>query len=133
MKVENVVKLLAGAAGACASFLFGGWSAALGTLFFFVAADYLTGIAAAGSKGELFSKAGMKGISKKVFIFLLVAVAHHVDLYLGAGSTFRDGTVVFFVANEALSILENAGRMGVPIPPKFAEMLQQLNGKGKSQ
>lgn len=131
--MENAVKLLAGAAGACASFLFGGWSAALGTLFFFVFADYLTGVFAAGSKGELSSKAGVKGISKKVFIFLLVAVAHHVDLYLGAGSTFRDGTVVFFVANEALSILENTGRMGVPVPPKFAEMIETLRGKGNGK
>lgn len=132
--MENGLKLVAGGAGAAASFLFGGWSAALGTLVFFVVADYVTGVVAAGGQGELSSKAGMKGISKKVFIFLLVAVAHHVDQYLGAGSTFRDGTVVFFVANEALSIIENAGRMGVPIPPKFEQMLEQLNkGKGNDK
>lgn len=130
--MENGLKLVAGGAGAAASFLFGGWSAALGTLVFFVVADYLTGVSAAGGQGELSSKAGMKGISKKVFIFLLVAVAHHVDLYLGAGSTFRDGTVVFFVANEALSIIENAGRMGVPIPPKFEQMIESLR-KGKNE
>lgn len=131
--MENIIKLAAAAGGAGASFLFGGWSAALGTLFFFVLSDYLSGVVASATNGELSSKAGLKGISKKVLIFVIVAVAHHTDQRLGTGTTFRDGFVTFFVANEALSIIENAGRMGIPLPPRFAEMIEQLKGKGEGK
>src|SRR4051812_31852438 len=117
--METTFKLIVAIGGAAASFLWGGWSTALQTLLLFVALDYLTGVAAAFKEGRLASHIGFQGITMKVGIFAIVAVAHQVDAMLGDGHIFRDGTVMFYIANEALSIIENAGRMGLPIPPKI--------------
>jgi len=126
---EMYLKVFVGAAGAVASFLWGGWSTALQTLLLFVALDYLTGFLAAGKEGKLSSRVGFQGIAMKVGIFAIVAVAHQVDTMLGDGHIFRDGTVMFYIANEALSIIENAGRMGLPIPPKIQQAVEILRGK----
>lgn len=121
--------VLVATAGGAASFLWGGWSAALGSLLFFVATDYVTGVVAAAKEGQLSSQVGVYGIARKVGVFAIVALAHMVDQQLGDGHMFRDGTVAFYLANEALSIIENAGRIGVPIPPKVKETIQVLRGK----
>jgi toxin secretion/phage lysis holin len=94
-----------------------------------VALDYLTGVATAFKEGKLASRIGFQGITMKVGIFAIVAVAHQVDAMLGDGHIFRDGTVMFYIANEALSIIENAGRMGLPIPPKIQQAVEILRGK----
>lgn len=129
-QVENLIKIWVGVGGGVASFLWGGWSAALGTLFVFALVDYVTGVAAAAREKKLNSEVGFWGIPRKVMIFAIVALAHMVDQQLGDGSLFRDGTVAFYLANEALSILENAGRIGVPIPPKIQQAIEVLRGKG---
>lgn len=128
--METLIKLAVGFGAGTASFLWGGWSSALQTLLVFVAIDYVTGFAAAAKKGSLTSRVGMVGITRKVGIFAIVAVAHMIDQHFGDSHMFRDGTVAFYLANEALSIVENAGRIGVPIPPKVQEMIEVLNGKG---
>jgi len=127
--METTFKLFVAMGGAAASFLWGGWSASLKTLLLFVAIDYLTGFLAAGKEGKLSSRVGFQGIAMKVGIFAIVAVAHQVDVMLGDGHIFRDGTVTFYVANEALSIIENAGRLGLPIPPRIQQAVEILRGK----
>lgn len=131
--MENMLKMALAIGGGIASFLFGGWSAGLQTLLVFVAIDYLTGVVAAGKEGQLSSNVGMKGIAKKVMIFFVVAVAHQVDLLLGDGHVFRDAAATFYIANEAISILENAGRIGVPIPEKIHQAIETLKGREKNK
>lgn len=131
--MDNIFKTIAAVIGAVLSYLFGGWSALLGILLAFVIADYITGMIAGASEGKLSSSIGFKGIAKKVFIFVIVAVAHLVDTAIGMGSVFRDATVFFYISNEVLSILENAGRIGVPIPEIIQQAVSILKKKGDSK
>lgn len=129
--LETVIKTLIGVSGATASYLWGEWSVLLQVLVVFVAIDYVTGFMAAAVQGKLKSEVGLKGIAKKVFIFAIVAVAFMIDKALGGDSTlFRDAAIFFYLANEALSILENAGKAGVPVPPKIQQAVEVLRSKG---
>ncbi len=94
----------------------GGWDTTLKVLVIIAAIDYITGVFAAGYNGELKSKVGFKGIAKKVVLFLLVGVAAQLDSAFGSNSAIREATIFFFIGNELLSLLENAGRMGIPLP-----------------
>jgi toxin secretion/phage lysis holin len=118
--------------GAVTSFLFGGWSHLLSVLLVLVALDYVSGVAAAAKEGKLRSDVGLWGIARKVAIFAVVAVAHLVDSTLGDAHLFRDAAVFFYLANELLSITENLGRFGVPIPPVIQRAVEILRGKGES-
>ena len=100
------------------------------SMLVFVILDYLTGIAAAGMSGKLESNVGMFGIARKVFIFAMVSVAHLVDGVLGDGHLFRDAVAFFYIANELLSIIENGGKLGAPIPPVIRQAIEVLKGKG---
>jgi len=131
MNWEWTMKGAATAAGAVAGYLWGGWGQAMGILLFFVAADYLTGFIAAGIEGKLNSEVGLKGIAKKVLIFAVVAVAHQVDQFAGNGAHIvRDAAIAFYVWNEALSIMENIGRTGLPFPDALKRAIEVLRGKG---
>lgn len=115
--------------GTVLTYLFGGWSALLGILLAFVILDYITGFIAAGSKGELSSAVGFNGIGRKIGIFVLVAVAHLVDRALGDGTLIRDAAIFFYIANELLSVIENAGVLGVPVPDILLRAVDILKGK----
>jgi toxin secretion/phage lysis holin len=130
MKYENIFKTITAFGGALASYLFGGWSALLGILLAFVIFDYITGVIAAAIEGKLSSNVGLKGIAKKVAIFVIVAVANLVDRALGNAHIFRDATIFFYLANELLSIIENVGRSGIPIPEVIKKAVAVLQGKG---
>lgn len=126
--------------GAAISYLFGGWDAAVQTLFVFVVIDYITGILSSAKQGQLSSQSGIKGIGRKVMIFCFVTMGHMADLHLSDGHShlFRDGVIAFFLANEAISITENAGRLGVPIPDPIQRAIELLkktdsNKKGDSK
>ncbi|MGD0032562.1 phage holin family protein [Paenibacillus illinoisensis] len=129
-KLENLGKWLLAVGSWLVSYLFGGWSAVLGVLLFFVILDYLTGVAAGGATGKLKSKIGLIGIARKVFIFAMVAVGHLVDGILGDGHIFRDTVAFFYIANEMLSITENGGKLGAPIPNVIKQAIEVLKGKG---
>lgn len=129
--MENGYKAATAVTGAILSYLFGGWSALLGVLLVFVVADYASGFVAAAIEGRLSSATGFRGIAKKVGIFSLVAVAHLVDTVLGEAHFLRDATIFFYLANELLSILENFGRIGVPIPPVISRAVHILQAKGE--
>jgi len=130
MILENVGRWVLAVASGAASYLFGGWSGVLGVLLVFVIFDYLTGVAAGWMSGELKSKIGLIGIARKVFIFAMVAVGHLVDGILGDGHLFRDTVAFFYIANELLSITENGGKMGAPIPAVIKQAIEVLKGKG---
>ncbi|GEC93914.1 phage holin family protein [Brevibacillus brevis] len=127
--MEHFFKTAFAAGGAIASFLFGGWSPLLTVLLTFVAIDYVSGMVAAGAEGKLSSRIGFLGIARKVFIFAMVAIAHLVDTALGDQHVLRDATIFFYLANELLSIIENAGRVGLPVPTPIKKAVDVLKGK----
>jgi toxin secretion/phage lysis holin len=131
--MEIYFKSVLTSGGAIASYLFGGWTMAIQTLLVFVVIDFITGFLAAGKIGSLSSRIGSRGITKKVLIFLIVALAHMVDQMLGDGHVIRDATITFYLANEGLSILENSGRIGLPVPDVVKQAIQILKGKDKEK
>lgn len=128
--VDKLSKFRIAITGSLISYLFGGWSAVLEVLLIFVIFDYVTGIIGAGVEGSLSSAVGLRGIGRKVGIFVLVAAAHLVDRVLGNAHLFRDTTIFFYLANELLSIIENIGRIGLPIPPAIGQAVEVLRGRG---
>ena len=127
-----------GAIGAAIASLYGGWDAALQTLIIFMAIDYITGLIVAGvfhtspksRTGALESRAGWKGLIRKGETLLIVLVACHLDTVMGS-NFIRDATVIAFIANETLSIIENAGLMGVPIPKALTGAIEILKQKSE--
>ena len=125
--------------GAIAS-LYGGWDAALQTLIICMAVDYITGLIVAGvfhaspktKTGTLESRAGWKGLCRKGMSLLIVLVACRLDAVMGS-SFVRDTVVIGFIANETLSIIENAGLMGVPIPKALARAVDILKQRSEEE
>ena len=114
--------------------IFGGWDMLMTALVVMAVADYATGLVAAGINGRLDSRVGWKGILKKLLIFVAVAVAATVDMVTGLeGHPLRAAACLFYIGNEGISIVENLGRAGVPIPMRLAALFQRLkeeNDKG---
>ena len=122
-----------GAIGGIVGWLFGGLDGFLYALVVFVIIDYFTGIMAAGVQKKLSSEIGFRGIAKKVTIFLLVALAHMLDVnVIKTGSVARTAVVFFYISNEGISILENATVIGLPIPKKLKDMLLQIREEDKN-
>lgn len=131
--MEIYFKSIVAGGGAVASFLFGGWTMALQALLVFVVIDFITGFFASAKSGSLSSRIGSRGIAKKIMIFLIVALAHMVDQMLGDGDVIRDAAITFYLANEGLSIIENSGRMGLPVPDVVKQAIEILKGKDKEK
>ncbi|NKQ20485.1 holin family protein [Brevibacillus laterosporus] len=128
--MENIIKVLSAVGGAAVTFLFGGWSYLLTVLIVFVCIDYGSGVAAGAAEGKLKSKIGLIGIARKLFIFGIIAIAHMLDTALGDQHVIRSATIFFYMANELLSILENAGRIGLPVPDVVKRAVEVLKDKG---
>lgn len=123
----NLVQCAFAAVGGFFGWFVGGLDGVMYALIVFVAADYATGLMAAGLEKKLSSSVGFRGIFKKVVIFCLVAVGHMVDAHvIGNGSVLRTAVIFFYLSNEGISILENAGRIGLPVPEKLKNVLEQL-------
>ena len=123
-------------AGFCAilSYILGGFTVALQALICFIVADYVVGVTVAAYLGKLSSKKGFKGILKKVLILALVAVAYLLDrVIFGHGYLLRDAVVLFYIANEVISILENIGKTNLPIPQKLKDAVEILKGGAKDE
>ncbi|WP_088313030.1 phage holin family protein [Bacillus cereus] len=130
-RIDVLMKTFIATFGAFCGYFLGGWDTTLKVLVIMAAIDYLTGVIAAGFNGELKSKVGFKGIAKKVVLFLLVAAATQADAIVGTNSALREVTIFFFIGNELLSLLENAGRMGIPLPSALTNAVEVLGGKSK--
>lgn len=118
------------AIGGALGWFVGGLDGFLYALIAFVVIDYLTGLLAAGVQKKLSSEVGFKGIAKKIAIFLLVGIANIIDVdVIQNGTALRTAVFFFYLSNEGLSILENAGNIGLPIPEKLKTMLSQLKDK----
>ena len=130
MKGIKMFKVIFAAIGGILGFMFGQLDGFIIALIVFVVIDYITGVMCAVAEKRLSSEVGAKGIMKKVTIFALVAIAHIIDTVIlqgAGGSAFRTMVIFFYLANEGLSITENAARLGLPIPEKLIAVLEQLN------
>ena len=127
-----------GAVGAGIAWLFGGWDASMITLIVFMSIDYITGLIVAGvfkkseksENGGLESRAGWKGLCRKGVTLLIVFVAVRLDLLIGT-NYLRDGVCIAFIVNEVISITENAGLMGIPLPAVIKKAIDLLNEKSE--
>lgn len=129
----NILYSVVGAVGGFVAMVFGGWSDALITLIVFMALDYVTGLIVAGifkkskksENGALESRAGFKGLCRKGVALLIVLVAVRLDIIMHT-SYIKDAVIIAFIANECISIIENAGLMGVPVPGIIAKAIDVL-------
>lgn len=134
----TTIQLVFAAVGGWLGWFLGGCDGLLFALVAFVVIDYITGIICAVVDKKLSSAVGFKGIFKKVLIFALVGVGHILDTrVIGAGSVLRTAVIFFYLSNEGISLLENAGHLGLPIPKKLKSILEQLHdrqpGSGRSE
>ena len=114
------------------SFLFGDMEGLMVALIALIILDYISGVIAAAVEKRLSSEVGAKGIAKKIFMLLIVALANIVDInVIGDGHVLKTVTVVFYICNECISLIENAGRIGVPVPKKLLDVLEQLRDRDK--
>ena len=138
--IKMAVCTATGVVGSVIASAFGGWDAAMITLISMMVIDYLTGVLVAGvfhnspktENGTLESKAGWKGLCRKGMTLLIVLVAARLDIILGTGF-IRDAVIIGYIANETISIIENAGLMGVPIPEAIKKAIEVLQSKGEEE
>jgi toxin secretion/phage lysis holin len=131
--VKTSVVGIAGIIGSVAAKMLGGWDAALQTLIIFMAIDYITGLIVAGvfhkseksETGALESRAGWKGLCRKGMTLLIVLVANQLDIVAGT-DVIRNAAIIAYIVNETISIIENAGLMGLPIPTIIKKALDLL-------
>lgn len=134
--MKNFFSTFIGIIGSTLASLLGGWDMALQTLIIFMTIDYVTGLMVAGifnkstktKNGALESVAGWKGLCRKGVALLIVLIACRLDL-LVSSNFIRDAVVIAYCSNEALSIIENAGLMGVPIPKRIVKAVETLKSK----
>lgn len=130
-EILNYIQMVFAAIGGWFGWFLGGYDGFLYALIAFVCIDYITGVLSSILEKHLSSDVGARGIFKKVVIFSLVGVAHVIDQnIIGDGSAIRTAVIFFYLSNEGISIIENATRLGLPIPEKFKDILEQLKDGG---
>lgn len=132
--MEKSFQVLTAIFAGVVQFIYGDWTALLTILLVLTVFDFISGLIAAYFEGGLKSRIGMVGIARKVFIFLMVAVAHLIDLLLiesglETKALIMTMVIVFYAVNEILSITENAGRIGLPVPEQIKNAIVVLKGK----
>ena len=136
MRNQQIIAMLVGLIGGVFTTLFGGWSAGMTTLIIFMAIDYIAGFTVAAvfkksdksENGALESRAGWKGLAKKAMTLLFVLIAYRLDLLMNT-DYIKDAAVIAFCVNELISIVENAGLMGIPLPGVITRALDVLREK----
>ena len=132
--IAQSLPTIAAVGGSLLGFLLGGFDGYLYSLLGFVVIDYLTGLALAAARRQVSSQIGFTGILKKMLIFVVVAMGHLLDQnLLGGSATLRTAMIFFYLANEAISITENLGALGFPLPPKLKQVLTQLSAESEEQ
>ena len=129
----NTIQLIFSAVGGWLGYFLGGCEGLLYALIAFVVIDYITGVMCAIINKQLSSEVGFKGIFRKVLIFLLVGIANIIDVQvIGTGAVLRTAVIFFYISNEGVSLLENAGHLGLPIPEKIKTVLEQLHDRAEN-
>lgn len=129
-RMQIIIDSVAGTIGAVLGFMYGEVTGLFWALVAFMVLDYISGILAAISVRKLSSKVGFKGISKKLLILVFVSVGHITDTYvLGGVPVAMTAVILFYIANEGISIVENASELGLPVPQKIKNVLEQIKNK----
>ena len=130
----NMIQLAFAGIGGWLGYFLGGCDGLILALIAFVVIDYITGVMCAIADKKLSSSVGFKGICRKVLIFLLVGIANILDVQvIGTGSVLRAAIIFFYISNEGISLLENAGYLGLPIPEKIKTVLEQLHDRAERE
>ena len=130
----NTIQLIFTGIGGWLGYFLGGWDGLLYALVAFVVVDYVTGVMCAINDKTLSSAVGFKGICRKVLIFMLVGIAQILDVnVIGTGSVLRTAVIFFYISNEGVSLLENATHLGLPVPEKIKDVLQQLHERSEEK
>lgn len=130
----NMIQFLFAGIGGWLGYFLGGCDGLLIALLLFVITDYITGVMCAIADKKLSSAVGFKGICRKVLIFLIVGIANILDMQvIGTGSVLRTAVIFFYISNEGVSLLENAGHLGLPIPVKIKAVLEQLHDRAEQE
>ena len=133
-EIWNWIQLALSAVGGALGWFFGGMDGLIYALLVFVIADYITGVMCAIADKNLSSEVGFKGICKKVLVFILVGVGNIIDVQvLGQAGVLRTAVIFFYLSNEGVSLLENAGHLGLPIPAKLKAVLEQLHDRSEKE
>ena len=133
-QIWSGIQLAFTAVGGFLGWFLGGVDGFLYALIAFTVIDYITGVMCAITDKNLSSSIGFKGICRKVLIFTLVGIGNIVDVYvLGQGGVLRTAVIFFYLSNEGVSILENSAHLGLPIPEKLKEVLEQLHNRGGNE
>lgn len=128
----NIAQLAFTLVGGWLGYFLGGCDGLILALVLFVVADYITGVMCAVADKKLSSSIGFKGIFRKVLIFMLVGIANIIDFHvLKQGSVIRTAVIFFYLSNEGLSLTENAAHLGLPVPEKLKNVLEQLHDKNR--
>ena len=128
----NLIQFILTAVGGWLGYFLGGCDGLLFALVVFAVVDYITGVMCAISDKKLSSQVGFKGICRKVIIFMLVGIAHMIDVnVIATGSILRTAVIFFYLSNEGVRLLENAAHLGVPIPEKLKVVLEQLHDRAE--
>lgn len=127
-KLFNAVSVWGGAIGGIIAYFLGGWDVLLKTIVFLAVFDYITGLIKGFYLKQLSSEVGYKGLLKKVFMFIVIAVAYEIQKFLNHAIALREIVITFYVCNEAISLLENVAEF-IPIPDKLKTVLVQLRDK----
>lgn len=130
----NAIQFIFAAIGGWLGYFLGGCDGLLYALLAFVAVDYVTGVMCTINDKTLSSEVGFRGICRKVLIFILVGIANILDVQvIGTGSVLRTAIIFFYISNEGISLLENAGRLELPIPEKLKLVLEQLHNESEKE
>ena len=133
-EIWNGIQIAFTAFGGFLGWFLGGFDGFLYALIAFTVIDYITGVMCAITDKNLSSAVGFKGICRKVLIFTLVGIGNIVDVYvLGQGGVLRTAIIFFYLSNEGVSIMENTAHLGLPIPAKLKEVLEQLHERGGNE
>lgn len=120
--------------GGWLGYFLGGCDGLLYALLIFIVCDYITGVMCAVSDKKLSSAVGFRGICRKVLIFILVGIANVIDInVLGQVGVLRTAVIFFYISNEGLSLIENSAHLGLPIPNKLKEVLEQLHDRAEKE
>lgn len=126
----NTVQMVFAVIGGWLGYFLGGCDGLLYALIAFAVIDYVTGVMCAVADKKLSSAVGFKGICRKVLIFLLVGIANVLDVQvISSGSVLRTAVIFFYISNEGVSLLENAAHLGLPVPDKLKDVLEQLHDR----
>ena len=130
----SVIQMVFTGVGGWLGYFLGGYDGLLYALIVFMVVDYITGVMCAINDKKLSSAVGFRGICRKVLILMLVGIANLLDVtVIGTGAVLRTAVIFFYLSNEGVSLLENAGHLGLPIPEKLKEILGQLHDRAESE